>query len=79
MKNFENAKELNELEQEKVAAGGMYGEPNPFTMRPKKVYTPEEPDNGITITSSDGWGEPRPAGITATWGEPEEGGATGTW
>ena len=61
MKNLENVKELNELDQEKVVAG--YVTYNPFRMDPIKK---DQPDNGVVV-ESDGWDGPGDAGVTGTW------------
>ena len=74
MKNLENAKELNELEEKAVTGGVM----TPH-IHHREDRTNDQKDSGVVITSSDGWDGPGLAGVTATWGEPEEGGATGTW
>ena len=68
MKNLENAKELNELEEKEVAGGHISivspGEtPNSIVV---PYYLNPKPDVDPNI-KTDGFGGPGPAGITYTW------------
>ena len=68
MKNLENVKELNELEEKEVAGGHISivspGEtPNSIVV---PYYLNPKPDVDPNI-KTDGFGGPGPAGITYTW------------
>ena len=77
MKNLENAKELDELE-EKVVAGGRFSPGETISTPYDPHYLQPKPNDDPNI-KTDGFGGPGPAGITYTWDEPKDGGATGGW
>ena len=62
MKNYENVKELSELEVKEVA-GGLH---SPFTLGPDNPFPNDKPNDDPNI-KTDGFGGPGPAGITYTW------------